>query len=198
MNKIDDAMAELTKAHIKYKLDGSFQRLNQVVSKWPSSLRRSAQLDDFFNCYEPIGVKIETGFTPLKFVSLDALEKAQIGYKWINGDGGKKINQDWNENYVVFMDDLGGGKPIVALTDIENTPIFASYGPVAPFQIADSLAEFLSALAKLIEVVYGEFNIFDISDDDGVNPSFVARLDVEIAPILGERNYQNFFDYFYG
>jgi hypothetical protein len=129
-------------------------------------------------------------------VSLDALEKVQMGCKWINGDGGRTINQDWNENYVVFMDDSGGGKPIVALTDIENTPIFASYRPVAPFQIADSLTEFLSALAKLIEVVYGEFNIFDISDDDGVSPSFVARLDVEIAPILGERNYQNFFRLF--
>ncbi len=40
------------------------------------------------------------------------------------------------------MDDFDGGKPIIAITDIKGTPIYANYDIGEPFKIADSLADF--------------------------------------------------------
>jgi hypothetical protein len=55
------------------------------------------------------------------------------------------------------MDDNGGGKPVIAVTDLDQTPVYSSYNVVAPFQIADSLADFILALSKMMDIVYGEF-----------------------------------------
>jgi hypothetical protein len=75
--------------------------------------------------------------------------------------------------------------------------VYASYDIVAPFQIADSLADFILALSKMMDVVCGEFNVFDLSDD-GVSDAFLTRLQDEIGPILGDENTGRFIDYFYG
>ena len=198
MIDITTAADELVRVHSKYNLSGNFQRCDQVDVKWPAALARSAELDAFFNGYEPIDVKLETGFTPLKLFSLESIEKGQMGYKWIDAGSGTKLNKDWGRSFVVVMDDSGGGKPVIAVTDIKCTPIFASYSAVPPFKISDSLADFVFALARLTDIVYGEFNVFDISDDDGLNSLFVERMSSEISPILGEDNFENFFDYFYG
>ncbi|MNI73958.1 hypothetical protein D3C73_1300060 [compost metagenome] len=96
------------------------------------------------------------------------------------------------------MDDSGGGKPIIAVTDVEKTPVFASYDVVESFQVADSLADFILALSRLVDIVYGRFNIFDLSDDEGVSSIFLTMLNDEVAPILGEDNAARFIDYFYG
>ena len=198
MNGIGHAAAELARVHNKYNLSGSFQRRGEVSLKWPSTLGRSVELDDFFNDYEPVDVKIETGFTPLKLFSLDSIERGQVGYKWVNVGSVTKLNKEWNQAFVVVMDDSGGGKPVIAVTNVKNTPVYASYSAVAPFKISDSLADFIFALAKLVEIVYGEFNVFEISDDDGLSSLFVARVNDEISPLLGEENFERFFDYFYG
>jgi hypothetical protein len=198
MIDIITAADELVRVHSKYSLSGNFQRCDQVDVKWPPALARSAELDAFLNGYEPVDVKIETGFTPLKLFSLEFIEKGQMGYKWIDVGSVTKLNEDWGRSFVVVMDDSGGGKPVIAVTDVKYTQIFASYSAVPPFKISDSLADFVFALARLIDIVYGEFNVFDISDDDGLNSLFVERVSSEISPILGEDNFENFFDYFYG
>jgi hypothetical protein len=198
MSGIGHAAAELARVHNKYNLSGGFQSRAQVSAKWSSTLGRSVELDDFYNDYEPVDVKIETGFTPLKLFSLDSIEKGQVGYKWVNVESAVKLNKEWNHAFVVIMDDSGGGKPVIAVTNVKSTPVYASYSAVSPFKVSDSLADFVFALAKLVEIVYGEFNVFEISDDDGLNSLFVARMNDEISPLLGEENFERFFDYFYG
>jgi len=77
--------------------------------------------------------------------------------------------------------------------------VWASYDVGKPFKIADSLADFLLAFAKTIEIVHGKFDIFDIyNDDDELSPKFVKLLTKEVSPLLGEENFERFFDYFYG
>lgn len=198
MNGIGHAAAELARVHNKYNLPGGFQRRGEVSAKWPSALARSVELEHFYNEYEPIDVKIETGFTPLKLFSLYSIEKGQVGYKWVNVGAVATLNKEWHHAFVVVMNDSGGGKPVVAVTNVKNTPVYASYSAVAPFKISDSLADFIFALAKLVEIVYGEFDVFEVSDDDGLSSLFVARLNDEISPLLGEENFERFFDYFYG
>ncbi|MBD2806959.1 hypothetical protein ID855_20270 [Xenorhabdus sp. ZM] len=97
------------------------------------------------------------------------------------------------------MDDIGGGNPIIVSLDAQDTSVYAGYDVSRPFKITDSLADFLLALSKLIEIVYGEFAIFEICDEnDELKPEFIKRLRKEIEPLVGSDNFEHFFDYFYG
>lgn len=198
MSDIGSALKELSLVHNKYQIDGHFLASHDVGAKWSSELPRSSELDVFYNEYDPVGVRLETGLTPLKIFDMSLLKRAQLGYGWINAGGEVELNSEWPQQHLVIMDDSGGGKPIIAITDVERTPVFASYDVVEPFQVANALADFILALAKLVDIVYGEFNIFDLSDDDGISSVFLMRLDGEISPILGEENAARFVDYFYG
>jgi hypothetical protein len=104
----------------------------------------------------------------------------------------------WPTDRVVIADDFAGGKPIIAITSELLTPIFANYDTGVPFQISDSLEQFFLALATLVDIIYGKFAIFEIEDHDGLRIDFVTSIEDKLKPLLGEENYQGFFDYFYG
>ena len=199
MSALDNAFKELRRIHKKFDIEGSFEKNGQANAKWPQTLPRSSETDYFYDFCEPVDVEIETGLTPIRFFSLDALEDGQVGYKWAGESSKTELNGNWPAQHLVFMDDIGGGKPVIAVTDIPGTPVLASYDAIAPFKIADSLADFLLAFAKTVEIVHGKFDIFDIyNDDDELSSKFVKLLNKEVSPLLGEENYQRFFDYFYG
>lgn len=198
MTNLGDALKALKAVHARHEIPGDFLASPDVSIRWPSELPGSAELDVFYSEYEPRGVRIETGFTPLRLFDMAALNKAQTGYRWINSIDGPVLSDEWPSQHVVIMDDMGGGKPIIAVTNTYATPVFASYDVVEPFQIAESLADFIFALSRLIDIVYGEFDIFDVADDDGISTAFMARLNSEITPVLGEANKDRFVDYFYG
>ncbi|MFF7110526.1 hypothetical protein [Pseudomonas sichuanensis] len=198
MSNLSDAFEVLKFAHARFDLSGRFSAGKRAGNIWPVDLPTSIELNAFFNECEPEDVKVETGLIPLKLAGLETLNKAQVGYRWFNTASGLILNPAWPKGYVVIMDDSGGGKPIVAMTEEVGTPIYAGYDTLAPFMISDSIADFLLALAKLIEIVYGEYNIFDVFDDDGVVDSFMQRLEKDVEPILGADNFNRFVDYFYG
>ncbi|MEW5547913.1 hypothetical protein [Pseudomonas soli] len=198
MAELSDALKALKNVHGKFGLPGTFISGGRAVSYWPVAIPISAELIEFYNECEPENVKFETGLTPLKLVGLDQLKGAQVGYRWSNTRSGHVLNPGWPQEYVVVMDDSGGGKPIVAVTDEAGTPVYASYDTLSPFKIAESMADFLLALAKLTEIVYGEYNVFDVFDDDGVVDGFMERLEEDILPIVGLDNFNRFVDYFYG
>ncbi|MFD2885132.1 hypothetical protein ACFS4T_34235 [Pseudomonas lini] len=109
-------------------------------------LNALSKLIFFYDNYEPVGVEIETGLTSIRFFDLNTLEDDQVGYKWDGNSNKSQLNPRWPASFVVFMDDIGGGKPVIAVTDIEGTPVFASYDVAWPFKIADSLADFFFSL----------------------------------------------------
>lgn len=45
---------------------------------------------------------------------------------------------------------------------------------------------------------YGELNISDMGDDEGLSDVFISRLTEELLPTLGQDNFESFVDYFYG
>ena len=199
MSALDNAFKELRRVHKKFDIEGRFENNGQANAKWPQTLPRSAEMDSFDELCEPVDVEVETGLTPICFFNLDALEDGQVGFKWAGESNKTELNGNWPAQHLVFMDDIGGGKPVIAVTDMPGTPVLASYDAVAPFKIADSLADFLLAFAKTVEIVHGKFDIFDIyNDDDELSSTFVKLLKKEVSPLLGEDNYERFFDYFYG
>lgn len=199
MEDLNRASTSLKAVHKKNGLPGSFERKENIGTMWPASLPHSPEIDIYFENLNPLGVHIETGFTPLDLIEFDKLERAQLGYRWVKGANEKERITEWPAHYLVFMDGSGGGKPIIADTSAAETPIYASYDAAKPFKIADSHAQFLLALAELVEIVYEQYEIFEIADEeDNIIPEFSDELENKIMPILGKENFENFYDYFYG
>lgn len=142
MKYIDLALTELTRTFNYFNIKVEFEKASPKLEKWPIQLKTSMEVEYFFENYNPINVRFETGFCPLEIFSIDKIEKAQIGYKWINKNGELTPNPKWNSNLIIIMDDLGGGKPIIAKIDEPGTPVYASYDIKEPFKVADSLPEF--------------------------------------------------------
>ncbi|WP_257286978.1 hypothetical protein [Enterobacter cloacae] len=187
MNEIEKALKQLIVICNKYSLSGSFSNVNDLDNAFPPNLPRSTEVEFLYENYNPEKLKIETGFTPIKLHSVSEHLKAQDGYEYLPN------------NYLVIGDDLGGGKPIIAVVDEGNTPVYASYDVIEPFKIADSLCGFIFSLAELIDLVYGQYDIFDIADDnDEVKNGFINELRERIVPLIGNENFNAFYNYFYG
>lgn len=199
MNTLDGAIKEMLRVHKKFDIEGSFGNNSQIKSKWPQGLPRSVETDYLFCSYEPVNIQFETGLTPICFLSLSTLNDGQSGYRWVGRSDKALRNENWSAQYLVFMDDIGGGKPIIADTGSPGTPILASYDAMEPFRIANSIADFLLAFAKTIEIVHGKFDVFDIyNEDDHISSRFVKMLYKDVRPLLGDEHFERFIDYFYG
>lgn len=187
VNEIEKALKQLIVICNKYSLSGSFSTVNDLDNAFPPNLPRSTEVEFLYENYNPEKLKIETGFTPIKLHSVSELLKAQNGYEYLPN------------NYLVIGDDLGGGKPIIAVVDEGSSSVYAGYDVVEPFQIASSLSGFIFSLAELIDLVYGHYDIFDIADvDDEVKNDFIDELQKRIVPLIGNENFNAFYDYFYG
>lgn len=187
VNEIEKALKQLIVICNKYSLSGNFSTVNELDNAFPSNLPRSTEVEFLYKNYNPEKLKIETGFMPIKIHSVSELSKAQSGYEY------------FPKNYLVFGDDLGGGKPIIAVVDERNTSGYASYDVIEPFKIAGSLSGFIFSLAEIIDLVYGQYDIFDIADDNGeVKDDFIDELRKRIVPLIGNEGFNAFYDYFYG
>ena len=187
VNEIEKALKQLIVICNKYSLSGSFSTVNDLDNAFPSNLPRSTEVEFLYKNYNPEKLKIETGFTPIKLHSVSELLKANSGYEYLP------------DNYLVIGDDLGGGKPIIAVIDDGSASVSAGYDVIEPFQITSSLSGFIYSLAEPIDLGYGKYDIFDIADDnDEVKGDFIDELRKRIAPLIGNEGFNAFYDYFYG
>lgn len=187
MIEIEKSLRKFVSTCKKHAIFGSFGAIDDLDNLFPANLLHSTEMDYFYKKYNPEKLKIETGFTPIKIYSVTELAKAQSGYTY------------FPVNYIVIGDDYGGGKPIIAIVDGKLTTIYANYDVGVPLKIADSFSSFILSLTELIDLVYGDYNIFDIADDnDEVNKDFIAELKKRIVPLIGTENFIAFYDYFYG
>ncbi|KAE8275035.1 hypothetical protein [Enterobacter sp. C6] len=187
VNEIEKALKQLIVICNKHSLSGNFSTVTDLDNAFPSNLPRSTEVEFLYENYNPEKLKIETGFTPIKLHSASELLKAQSGYEYLP------------DNYLVIGNDLGGGKPIIAVIDEGSSSVYAGCDVIEPFQIASSLSGFIFSLAELIDLVYGQYDIFDIADDnDEVKDDFIDELRGRIVPLIGNENFNAFYNYFYG
>jgi hypothetical protein len=187
MRNIENVLNDFVTVCNKYSIPGNFDTVDDLAKLFTASMSKSAELNFFYKNYNPTGLKIETGFTPIKIYSVTDLGKGKIGY------------EGYPDEFLIIGDDLGGGKPIIAVVDIENTPIYANYDVGEPFKIADNFCDFIVSITRLIDLVYGSYKIFDIADNnDEIKPEFIESLKLNISPIIGKDNFNAFYDYFYG
>lgn len=187
MSDIHSTLEKFVVTCKKYEISGDFGVIDNLSNILPNELSRSAELIYFYKNYNPEKLKIESGFTPIRVFAAEDLEQAQTGY------------HDLPENFIVIADDLGGGKPIIAVVDDKYTSIHANYDVGKPFKIADNFSDFILSLTALIDLVYGSYDIFEVADDnEEVKKDFADKLEKAISPIVGHSNFRAFFDYFYG
>lgn len=201
MRALEQALAQLAETHRQYNVSGQFTSApsDTFQQQWPDAIPSSSELDYYLCHYEPSDVVVETGFAPIMLWSIDQLRQALIGYRWVGMSEPFAESDTWRADFVIIADDIGKGNPIIVATSEKGTPVYAGYDAGEPFLIASTLADFVVALALLIEIVYGSFEIFEITDDDSiVLPEFEKQLKTAIEPILGAELFANFYDYFYG
>ncbi|WDF49546.1 hypothetical protein PQ460_16220 [Paenibacillus sp. KACC 21273] len=201
MKSLEQALSQWVQTHHQYKVSGQYIPVSPdtLQHQWPDTIPSSPELDYYLSHYEPSDVLVETGFAPIIFWSIDQLQQALIGYRWVGMSEPFTESDTWRADFVIIADDLGKGNPIIVATSEEGTPVYAGYDAGEPFLIAPTLADFFVAMSLLVEVVYGSFEIFEITDDDSVVlPAFEEQLKTAIEPILGAELFANFYDYFYG
>jgi len=187
MTNISDAVDNFILICNKYSILRILKEEIKNHDNIKNSITLSHELKTYYNMLMPDQMKIETGFSPIRLFSVDKLKDAQIGY------------QSLPTNYLVFADDLGGGKPICAILDEPGTPVYANYDTGVPFKISDDFSTFIQSLTELVDIVYGQFDIFDIADDnDTIKVEFVDAIKLRIEPIIGHDNFNSFYEYFYG
>ncbi|UVM50354.1 MULTISPECIES: hypothetical protein [unclassified Pseudomonas] len=47
--------------------------------------------------------------------------RGQVGYKWTGESNKTQLNGNWPAHFLVSMDDICGGKPVIAVTDTLGT-----------------------------------------------------------------------------
>ena len=197
MDEFDKDIEKLIATCQKYSIPATFAKSELSM---PPNLPSSQEINYFYANFNPILFKIETGGSPLKLFAINDLYGKQTGYRWdAGGDGSSSINPRWNSSHLVIGDDVGGGKPIIANCGLSNTPIYAAYDVVKPFEISSSFRDFIISTYELIEILYGKYDIFEIYDEDEVIRSdFERDLMNSMIKILGKENSERFFDYQYG
>lgn len=201
MASLEQALSQWVDTHRTFNLDGHFARVDAQIlkQKWLDDIPSSPELEYYFSQYEPVGVIVETGFAPIQFWQIHELQEALVGYRWVGMTDALTESDTWRSDFVIIADDMGKGNPIIAVTSEPGTPVYAGYDAGEPFMIANTLADFFVAIRLLIEIVYGQFEIFEITDDDSVVlPEFEKQLKHAIEPLLGAELYERFYDYFYG
>ncbi len=200
MTNIATEMKKIISLHKKYSLNGHFTTGNQTIQNWPFTTSPNKELVELYDNFNPVDVEIETGLTPLTFYPLEKLNDAQIGYAIKkNKSGNTEAIINWPSNRIVIMDEIGGGKLIIAEISEETTTILAQYEPGSTVKISDSLADFINSLSETIDIVYGKYQIFDVFNDDGtVKDLFLQDFFNTITPIIGHDYCSNLFEYLYG
>ncbi|WP_311079201.1 hypothetical protein [Paenibacillus polymyxa] len=141
--------------------DHDIQPRTENLDCWDRRIPVSPELEYLYSHYEMIDAKaagthklknaaVEIGDAAvLFFAAPEHLYRQQLGYRWITSGELVRESSSWAPDHVViatFNDD-----PVIVDTSEPDTPVYVAFEGGAPQQVADSLANFFTALSILIE-----------------------------------------------
>lgn len=132
----------------------------------------------------------------LALFTLDQLERAQHGWRWVTDkDGTVKEEPGWNKHWVVVADRHGDA--IIVDDSRPGGTVFGNIGSVN-FKIADDLASFFQAMAQamVIEVKTFDYEVYD--DDFNPEPAFLDAMRAVALRELGAEGETGFMKFFFG
>lgn len=132
----------------------------------------------------------------LALFTLDQLERAQHGWRWIRDkDGPATENPDWDPHWVVIAD--RDGDAIVVDDSTAAGTVFGNIGS-KNFLVAEDIASFFQVMADAITLEAVTFD-YDVCDDDFNNyPQFLDAIRGIARRALGPDGEVGFMKFFYG
>jgi hypothetical protein len=160
---------------------------------YPSSLPSSDDLLSFYKHFSFHSSSAVGGSLYLSFSSLEKLEDAQSGWRWVNGGE----NDKWNKSHVVIANRHGDA--LIADTASSNTPIFGRVPAGEAFEVAGSLNLFFATLTKCMIAELEEFSMETYDEDEGeYNQQFILRVGEIASELLSPDAAEGFVYYFFG
>jgi len=164
--------------------------------KFPDGLATSPELTLFYSCVELNDSPTIGGEFFFELLSLDKLEQAQYGWRWIS-KGPNEYTEDpkWDAAWTIFgnrSDDV-----LIADTRNDGTPILGSVQK-RTFRIADSLAEFLDTISDCMACEEKSFGFDTKLEDMSVKPEFLSEIKSLITKRLSPQNVEGFMAFFFG
>jgi hypothetical protein len=129
----------------------------------------------------------------ISFVAPEHLHRQQLGFRWIGMNEPYEESSTWSKDHVViatFNDD-----PLIVDTESPNSPVYVAFTGGEPNRIADSLSDFFSALAILIEVARTYAGELKDEETYETKPEYLEQVEPLLQDLLGEEYTAHLFDY---
>lgn len=128
--------------------------------------------------------------------SLDQVERAQHGWRWIRDKSGTVTdNPNWDKHWIIIADRHGD-----AIFVDDSTDEGVVFGSIMQrnFKIADDLASFFQVMAEAMTLEINTF-AYDVRDDDfNFYPSFLDAVNAIALRVLGPDGAAGFMKFFFG
>jgi hypothetical protein len=131
----------------------------------------------------------------LTLVSLDQLETAQQGWRWIRTKTGtlEEDNVHWNKKWTIIADRHGD----VICVNFENNNVFGSIQK-RNFFITECLSNFFETLADCMEIESQKYQNNTMDDDFNPLPDFLDDIKSLTLNKLGDEGSTGFMKFFFG
>jgi hypothetical protein len=153
-------------------------------------------LADYFAMLRLADKPMVGGALLLGLFTLDQLEMALHGWRWVRHKGGPVTdNPTWDKHWIIIADRHGD-----AIFVDDSTSDGAVFGSIMQrnFKIADDLGSFFQVMAEAILVEVNTFN-YEVYDDElNPLPSFLDEVSAIARRLLGPGGEAGFMKFFFG
>ncbi|URJ44457.1 hypothetical protein MF628_004182 [Paenibacillus polymyxa] len=212
MKQLSEALARFVQQQNLYNdAYGLFQnhdiqpRTENLADCWDRRIPVSPELEYLYSHYEMIDAKaagthklknaaVEIGDAAvLFFAAPEHLYRQQLGYRWITSGELVQESSSWPPHHVVianFNDD-----PVIVDTSAPDSPVYAAFEGGAPQQVADSLANFFTALSILIESACTFKGELKDEDTYETKTAYIEHVKPLLHPLLSENQTTHLMEY---
>ena len=121
----------------------------------------------------------------LFFASPEHLHRQQLGFRWIGVQEPYEESDSWPPHHVVIAN--VNDDPVIVDTQAPHSPVYAAFEGGEPKRIADSLADFFSALALLIEEARSMAGEVKDEETYETKPEYLSQVQPKLQALLGEK-----------
>jgi|GEM_PF-1283773 len=129
----------------------------------------------------------------ISFVAPEHLHRQQRGYRWIGMNEPYEESSTWPKNHVVIAN--VNDDPIIVDVEAPNSPVYAAFTGGEANRVADSLSDFFSALAILIEAARSYAGEVKDEETYETKPEYLEHVEPLMNDLLGEEYTAHLFEY---
>ncbi|MGE6573547.1 hypothetical protein ACQKFM_01380 [Paenibacillus xylanexedens] len=129
----------------------------------------------------------------ISFVAPEHLLRQQLGFRWIGMNEPYEESSTWPKNHVVIAN--VNDDPLIVDVEAPNSPVYAAFTGGEPNRVADSLSDFFSALAILIEAARTYAGEVKDEETYETKPEYLEHVEPLLQDLLGEEYTAHLFEY---